>query len=191
MRITAAVAEQLQLLHADPDRADRFAARLSRLGRDVALAVPSCLAVTISLARQGSEVSVSMITGVQPAAVLASLAVPLSAVAPRDLLVLRAGAAGAFLLLADDLDGRPGPGHPSIEVDKHLSWPPAPSGESSAASLADLRVVDQAMGVLVDRGLPPEAAGRDLQRRAGAADMAVAAVSRALLASLRPGPGRG
>lgn len=109
MRITAAVAEQLLLLHGDPDRGHNFVAALSWLGRDVVLAVPSCLAVTITHARLGGEISASTVAA--PAPVLASLAVPLSTVSSGGLLILRAGEAGAFLLLADDLDGLLAPGH--------------------------------------------------------------------------------
>ncbi len=191
MRITAAVAEQLLLLQGDPDHAGELAAALDRLGRDVVRAVPSCLAVTITHAGLGGEISVSTTAG--RAAVLASLAVPLSAVPTGDLVVLRAAEAGAFLLLADDLDGLLGPDHhPPVQLDEHLSWPTTTaSGESLGASLADLSVVDQAIGVLVDRGLQPEAARRELWRRAGEANTSVAAVSRAVLASPRSDPGRG
>ena len=185
MRITAAVAEQLLLLHEDPDLASDLAAALDRLGRDVAVAVPSCLTVSIALARPDDEISVSTTAGAaEPAAVLASLAVPLSAGPAGDLLILRAAEAGAFLLLADDLDGPLRPGHPPIELDKHLSWALAASTES----VADLRVADQAVGVLVDGGLLPEAARRELQRRASDADTSVAAVSRELLAASASDP---
>jgi hypothetical protein len=196
VRITATLAEQLRLLIDEPGPGDKLAVGLSRLGRDVALAVPSFLAASIVLARMGGEISISTIEGAaEPAGALASLAVPLSAATfgdePCDVLVLRAAAAGAFLLLADDLDGLLGPDHPPIDVDKHLSWPPTPTTESFAASLADLRVVDQAVGVLVDRGLHPDAARRELRGRAGDADTTVSVVSRAVLASLRTNPGRG
>jgi hypothetical protein len=50
-------------------------------------------------------------------------------------------------------------------------------------------VVDHAVGVLVDRGLPPGAAHRELWRRAGAAGTTVVAVSRDLLRSPRSDPG--
>jgi hypothetical protein len=50
-------------------------------------------------------------------------------------------------------------------------------------------VADQAVGVLVDGGLLPEAARRELRRRPGDADTSVAAVSREPLASLRSDPG--
>ena len=192
MRITAAVAEQLLLLHEDADRTSNSAAALHRLAQAVMLAVPSCLSVTITLVRLGGDISVSTVTGAAtPAPALASLAVPLSAVPAGDLLVLRAGAAGAFLLLADDLSGLLGPGRPPVELDKHLDRPPAPSSEEFAASLADLSVVDQALGVLVDRGLPPDAARRELWRRAGVAGTTVVAVSRNLLRSPRSDPGLG
>ena len=188
MRITAAVAEQLLLLHGDPDRGDNFVAALSRLGRDVAVAVPSCLAVTITLAaargrdqRQHAPLRRPRCWPHWPYR------------CPRSrsggLLILRAGEAGAFLLLADDLDGLLGPGHPPIDLDEHLAWPAAANAESLGASLADLSVVDQAIGVLVDRGLPPEAAHRELWRRVGEGDTTIADVSRALLASPRSDPG--
>jgi hypothetical protein len=190
VRITAAVAEQLLLLHEDADGTSNSAAALHRLAQAVTLAVPSCLSVTITLVRLGGDISVSTVSGAAtPAPALASLAVPLSAFPAGDLLVLRAGAAGAFLLLADDLSGLLGPGRPPVELDKHLDRPPAPSSEEFAASLVDLSVVDQAVGVLVDRGLPPDAARRELWSRAGAAGTTVAAVSRDLLRSPRSDPG--
>ena len=187
MRITATVAEQLQLLQGDLPRGGDFAAGLNQLSRDVAVAVPSCLAVTITLARPGGEISVS--TTAEPAAVLASLAMPLSAASSSGLLILRAGAAGAFVLLADDLDGMLGPGHPPIDLDQHLAWPAATGGGSLTTSLADLSLVNHAVGVLVDRGLPPRAAHRELWRRADATGTTVAAVSRDLLRSARSDPG--
>ena len=187
MRITAAVAEQLLILQGDPDLGDDLVAALDRLGRDVVRAVPSCLAVTITHAGLGGEISVSTTAG--RAAVLASLAVPLSAVAAGDLVILRAREAGAFLLLADDLDVLLGPDHhPPVRLDEHLTWPTAANGESLGASLADLSVIDQAIGVLVDRGLPPEAAHRELWRRVGETNTTVAAVSRAVLACSRCDP---
>ena len=186
MRITAAVAEQLLILQGDPDLGDDLAAALDRLGRDVVRAVPSCLAVTITHAGLSGEISVSITAG--RAAVLASLAVPLSAVA-GDLVILRAREAGAFLLLADDLGVLLGPDHhPAVRLDEHLTWPTAANGESLGASLADLSVIDQAIGVLVDRGLPPEAAHHELWRRVGETNTTIAAVSRAVLASPRCDP---
>jgi hypothetical protein len=188
--ITESLAEHLRILGGDPDPGHRLAAGLSQLGRDLAVAVPSCLAVSIVLVRLGGEITVSALARTaDPAAVLASLAVPLSAGEPGGLLVMRAGEAGAFLLLADDLDGLLGPDHPPIDVDQHLTLPPVGTGESLAAALADLRAVNQGIGVLLDRGLPPEAARRELQRRAQDTNTSVGVASRVLLASLLPRAG--
>jgi hypothetical protein len=183
VRIPATVAEQLRLLHEDSDQGGDLAQWLTRLGRDVALVVPSSLAVTILLARMESEVSVSALA--EPGTVLASLAVPLQAGAATGQLILRASTAGAYLLLADDLNGRLGPDHRPAEVDTHLSWPTL-GAESLAASLAELGPIDQAIGVLIDQGIPPEQARHELDRRANAADTTIATISRDLVASLRP-----
>jgi hypothetical protein len=183
----AALSQHLRVLSGNPERGDRLMAGMSQLAADLTVAVPSLLAVSIVLVRCGGEVPVSIRAGAaDSAAVLASLAVPLPAAEPADVLVLRAGEAGAFLLLADDLDGMLGPGQPPIEVDRHLSWPSALTGESLAASLADLAAVDQGIGVLLARGLPPEAGRRELQRRADDAGVAIGAASRSLLESLAP-----
>lgn len=185
MRIPATVAEQLRLLHEDSPQGGDLAQRLTRLGRDVALAVPSSLAVTILLARMGSEVSVSALA--EPGTVLASLAVPLLAGASTGQLILRASTAGAYLLLADDLNGRLGPDRRPAEIDTHLSWPTF-AGQSLAAALAELGQIDQAIGVLIDQGYPPAEARHELRRRASATGATVASVSRDLVASPRPRP---
>jgi hypothetical protein len=134
-----------------------------------------------------SEVSVAALAA--PATVLASLAVPLAAGASTGVLILRASTAGAYLLLADDFGGLLGPDHRPAEVDAHLSWPSF-SGESLAAALAELASIDQAIGVLIAQGFPPEEARHELAQRAGAANATVATVSRALVASqVRSWPG--
>ncbi|MCM3920341.1 hypothetical protein ND748_01385 [Frankia sp. AiPs1] len=185
MQVTAAVAEHLRLLQGEDLSGDGLAAELSALGRDVVLAVPSCFVVTITLASLGGAIDVRAADSVAaPVAVLASLAVPLSAVVPAAVLVLRAGKPGAFVRLAEDLGTLLGPNHPPLAVDQHLIWPAAVSGESFWTSLAEQRVVDQAVGALVDRGLLPEAARDELQRRASDAHTDVATASRRLLASL-------
>jgi hypothetical protein len=185
VQITAALAHHLKILAPDPDVGDRLAADLNQLARQVTVAVPSCLSVSIGLVALGSEVTVSTLApGRGSGRVLASLAVPLSAVQPGNTLILRAGEAGAFLLLGDDLDSQLGPGHPPIEVDKHASAPETPADESLTAALTDVGAVNQAIGVLIDQGMPPEAAHRHLQRQADDADTTIGLTSRALLLSL-------
>lgn len=199
MDVAASLAQHLQALAEDPyrdypdgdrsGRGEQLAAPLKKLSAELAAAVPSLLAVSIVLGRLNMEVTVS--AAAHPAdtsAVLASLAVPLSGAAPADLLMVRAAEPGAFLLLADDLTARLGPHSPAVELDNHLSMPPVLTPESLAASLADLREVNQGLGVLIEQGLPPEAARAELQRRARDLGTTLGGAGRVLLASLAPPP---
>jgi hypothetical protein len=185
VHITEALAHHLKTLTGDADVGDRLAADLSQLGHDVAVAVPSCLSVSIRLVGVGTEITISAVApGGGSDTVRASLAVPLSAEQPSNTLILRAGEAGAFLLLGDDLDSQLGPGHQPIEVDKQRSALTGPAGESLTAALADFGAVNQAIGILIDQGMSPEAAGRHLQRRADDAGITIGVTSRLLLQSL-------
>jgi hypothetical protein len=177
--VTVELLEQLRHLTADPDRADALAAALSGLCIDVGVTVPSWVSVSIVLASStDADMEVAIVAPSRRGRVLSSLAVPLSELDPGDQLVVRAGGAGAFLLLAEDLASRLG-GDREIVVDRHLDLPG--SGEAAAGMFAGLGVVDQAIGVLLDRGLSPREARRDLERRARASGLSVAAAARSLL----------
>jgi hypothetical protein len=183
--VTAQLLEQLRQLTVDPDRADALAAALSELCVAVEVAVPSWTSVSIVLTSSKSadidaDIEVAVLApGVKDGGqVSSSLAVPLSEVDPGDHLVVRAGAAGAFLLLADDLASGLGGARP-IVVDRHLD--PPPDGEITAEMVGGLGVVDQAIGFLLDRGLSPPQARRDLERQARACGVSIVAAARSLL----------
>ena len=164
---------------------------LDRLSREVVAVVPSCVAVSIALSRLGIDVVITVPTsGADPVPgtveVLASLALPLPAAGLGSVLVLHASAPGAFVLLAKDLARLPGSGNRPPELDAHLVSLAAPTGSALAESLADLSLLDRAVGVLIDQGWPPEAGERELHRRASAAGLTVAAVAERLLASPSP-----
>jgi hypothetical protein len=83
-----------------------------------------------------------------------------------------------------------------LEIDRHLTSSPAASPSASATSfalaLADLAIVNQAIGALLDRTvLDPAAALAVLGDRAAAAKTTIATVSRHLLADLRLPPADG
>lgn len=186
----ATLAVQLAILTGDRDRGEQLALAMSQLGTVIAGAVPSCLEVSILLGRAAEAITVSsLVRDTEPGAVLASLAVPLSAAERGDVLILRAGEPGAFLLLADDLAGLLGRGSPPVEVDRHLSWPSTAAGQSLLVAVADRTAVNQSLGVLLDQGWPPEAAHRELQRRADSADIPIGTAGRLLLESLPPRAG--
>lgn len=174
------------------DRAD-MAVQLSRLAGGVLVEVPSCLAVSIELSRHGIPLAATVLSPAarpvrgRPAA-LASLAIPLLAGDGGSALVLRASAAGAFVLLADDLTALIGPGDGPIELDQHLELPASEPGELLAKSLAWVRLIDRAVGMLIGDGWEPAAAELELHRRAADAGGTVSAVAERLLS--RPPPAR-
>ena len=184
MFVTVELLEQLRHLTADPDRANGLAAALSALCVDVEIAVPSWTSVSIVLgSSKDADIEVALVApgGQDRAQVLSSLAVPLSALDRQDRLIVRARAAGAFLLLADDLASQLGRAR-RIILDRHLD--PPPSGETAAAIFTALSLVDQAIGVLLERGLSPPQARQDLEQRARASGVSVAAAARSLLESV-------
>jgi hypothetical protein len=187
VKVPTAVVLQLHLLSRDHDRGAGFVAGLDQLSTELARVVPSLLAVSVMLVRLGQAVVVpALASPAGTAAVGASLAVPLSPGPPGDVLVLQAAEPGAFLLLADDLAGLLDADRP-LELDRHLGWSPATYAASFALVLAELEVLNQAIGVLVDRGaLDQETALVDLRGRAAATGTTPAAVSRRLLAGLGP-----
>jgi hypothetical protein len=158
---------------------------LCRLSREVLVAVPSCMAVAITLSRLGVHVVVTGPAGGsarvdRATQVLASLALPLRA-AFGSVLVLQASAHGAFALLAGDLAALRGSGLPQPVLDEHLSPLAASPDSALAASFADLRLLDRALGVLIEQGWPPEVGEEELRRRAAAEGVTVAAVADRLL----------
>jgi hypothetical protein len=193
VEIPSAIALQLHLLSGSGDRGDDFVAGLNRLGTDLTCMVPSLLGVSLTLVRLGYAVAVTALApNAESTEAAASLAVPLSSGEPGDELVLQAAEPGAFLLLADDLAGLVGPGSPPLEIDRHLTLSSTAAAASFALVLAELRIVNQAIGVLLDRGLAsPKAALADLGSRAAAAETTIGSVSRRLLADLRPPVERG
>jgi hypothetical protein len=157
----------------------------------VVAVVPSCVAVSIALSRLGIDVVITVpISGadLMPRAteLLSSLALSLPAAGLGCVLVLQASAPGAFVLLAEDLAALLGSGHLPPELDAHLAPLAVSTGSALAESLADLSLLDRALGVLIDRGWSPEAGERELRRRASAAGLTVAGVAERLLASPSP-----
>jgi hypothetical protein len=183
----SAIALQMHLLSHEGDRGDGFAAGLKQLGTDLTRVVPSLLAVSLTLVRLGYDVAVTTLAPLaESSRVTASLAVPLTAGETGDALLMQAGEPGAFILLADDLAGHLGPGDPPLQIDRHLALLPTAPNTSIEFVLAELRVVNQALGILIDRGCTPEAAVDEIQRRARTTGGTMGAVGRRILAGLSP-----
>jgi len=160
---------------------------LEELLLGVLRAAPSCLGVSLTLVRQGLPVTVTSLSlSAGLTEVRSSLAVQLPRRAAQDgpgpLLVLYSGAAGALdqlrldLLALLDLDPR------KVCIDTHLALPDlATEADVLAAQLDDLSALNQAVGVLLDRGLLPEQGRALLDDLAAAGDTSAVAAARLLL----------
>ncbi len=166
---------------------ETLSSELEELLLGVLRAAPSCLGVSLTLTRQGLPVTVtslSLSAGLRE--VRSSLAVQLPRRAAQDapgpLLVLCSGAVGALdqlrldLLALLDLDPR------KVCIDTHLALPDlATEADGLAAQLDDLSALNQAVGVLLDRGLLPEQGRALLDDLAAAGDTIAVAAARLLL----------
>ena len=141
---------------------DDLTAILAVLIDDVTAAVPSFTGLYIAItAAAGYPITIT--TTDHAAVARASMLLPLHLIsglpAPSHI-VFYAAQPGAFTDLAADtrnsyhLDGQ-------IEIDRHLP-PPDPDCTAAAAAIAAERrsAIDQAVGVLIDQGHPPEQAHR-------------------------------
>jgi len=144
-------------------------------------AVPSWTAVTFVLVRPGGELPVTVLSRDTQLPVRASLTVPLRGRHP-DLLVLRAAAPGAFLLLADDF-APSAAGQKRVVLDEDLTHPPRLTDQALVEVMTDIAAVDRAVGSLLGFGLHEAQAYTELHRRAGASGTTLAAASSALLAA--------
>ena len=188
MKVTAAIARQLELLCADSGDADRLVTGLTELSASLAAAVPSCVSVSVRVGVlvSGAPVTVG-IRGGGAGPVLASLAMPFSLSEPGGIVLFQASEAGAFLLLADDLRGLLSPPL-SLRIDEHLHLEVDTEAGGLAWSMDELSAVNRAVGVLIERGLPPEGAHAELSRRAQRGGKDLAGASRDLLDSIQTPP---
>ena len=101
--------------------------------------------------------------------------------------VLYAGHPGAFVDLAADLERVPGPGG-GVVLDADLPGMSASPQRAGITGLAELGVVNRAIGVLIARGHTPVEARAELRRRAGVGLTSVTEVARRVLASTTAPP---
>ena len=205
MDVPPTLAQQLQALSDSPDpfagaasgedaarpAGGAMIAQVDRLSREVIAAIPSCVAVSMTVTRLGIDVVITLpLVGADPmpraTEALSSLALSLPAAGVRCVLVLQASTPGAFVLLADDLVALLGSGRQPPELDAHRAPLTASTGPALAGSLAELSLLDRALGVLIGQGWSPEAAEAELHRRSTVAGLRVAAVAERLLASPSP-----
>jgi hypothetical protein len=134
-------------------------AMLQVLIDDLTLAVPSLLGLTLTVTRGGVPVTLQILPPEHADAVSTSLLIPLDMIGvddPGGTLIIFAARPGALVDLAADtrfaygLDGQ-------VVLDEHRPTPSTPPG---ATDPDGVRIIQQAIGLLIDRGhLPEDAPG--------------------------------
>ncbi len=154
---------------------------------DIVEAVPSFLGLRLTVTAGGGSTTIVTLGPHQATIVKASLLLPLQQfideAAPGDGMVLFAAQPGAFISLANatrelfGLDGQ-------VLLDRHLPISGDPAIGTDGDTTEDLRLINIAIGVLMDRGYPPEQAHLELTRLAGGFHGSLAAAAQELLDSL-------
>ena len=190
MEISAALVADLTSLTDSLDQPDTdLEALLRALAEDTRRAVRSYLGLTMTLIVDGYPVTLTaMDEFADPGEIATSVLLPLPAVCdaePGSVIVFYAATAGAFVGFAADMGFALGLGLDALTLDEHR----IPPGEgSSRTGLVDMSQVNQAIGILIERGHTPERAGTELRRYARLAQITAPAAARQLIAhARRPG----
>ena len=183
---SSAVNDQLGALSAAFDEPGTdLHAILGVLVDDLTATVSSFLGLTMTLQSDWCPVT---LTAVNPDLALSagtSLALPLGPSAAAGLgatIVLYAAHPGAFVDLAADLERVIAPAG-CVVLDGDLPDTSATAQRSGITGLAELSVVNRAIGVLITRGLTPAEARAELRRRAEEGQNSVADGAQQVLAS--------
>jgi len=167
LEISPALAEDLALLSDALDEPGAaIAATLGQLAVDVRMAVGSYLGLRVLADVPGTTVAFAAL--LTPAEVRSSILIPLARFGwgetkPTFSVILFAGRVGAFVDLAADLAWLTGGRVSDFALDQHL---PSSGDVDRHGQIAEASVINQALGVLLSRGLTPEQALRELDHRA-------------------------
>lgn len=195
MNLSEAFAADLLTLFTADTTAEAGAARLLEvLSADARAAVDSFVGVSFILMVGGRPITFTAFdddageAGVATSAVLPLAA--LCAVEPGSMLIIYASRPGALVDFSADAAVALGLLPGSVLLDRHI---PLASAAPDASGLAELILINQAIGILLGQGLQPVAAMTELQRLAWMAGAAVADSAAALIAAAELGapPPRG
>lgn len=190
MTITPGLAAELHLLSQALDLPGTdLTETLTRLAADSQAAVDSYLGLSVMITSKRSVFDFTVLNeGTQAEHIRTSLLVSLSpavlggtSATTAVALILYAAAPGAFIDLAADLSWITGRTIADFHLDEHRTLPPSYIDPTPLAVMSD---IDQAIGVLIGRGLTPEAAERDLYARAVTAGIDLLGAASLILASL-------
>jgi hypothetical protein len=187
VEIAAALAAELGYLTAalDEPGAD-VADSLRRLTAAVTVAIPTFLGLTVTVVGSNPAFAfTAFVDGVGAVDVGTSLRLALPGVDACLLspvvVVFYAGSPGTFVDLAADLAFLTDRPLRDFAVDQHL---PGPAEQDCATNLFEVSTINQAVGVLIDRGYTPEQAERHLEVQSVDAGISRYAVGLRILAGL-------
>jgi len=176
VELSAGLAADLaRLTDALDDPATDLADLVSLLHDAFVVAVPSALGLAFTIRASPAEVTVSTLDGAATA-VATSLQVPLGSwtdLEPGSAVIFYAATTGALVDLAADLGWLLNL-RSDVVLDGHL---PNAQQPEATSGLAELSVIQQAVGVLIDRGRTPQAGRDELQTLARESDRTVHAVA--------------
>jgi hypothetical protein len=187
---SAALAADLATLAQALDDPDTdLEGQLRQLVADLKHAVVSYLGLRLTITLETAEVSFTVAeTTMSTVAVVSSLGVPLPAPSPADadsLAVFYAATPGAFVDLAADLSYALGLAPSELRLDAEIA---SPIPESGVTGLATHAIVNQAVGVLIDRGHTPATAHQKLSRLAARDRGHLPAAAEAIVRTTTRGP---
>lgn len=171
MAIDAALAAELAILTEAIDDPDiDVADSVARLAANARAAVASYCGLMVIVTDAAARIALTALDdGVQQDEVSTSLMLALASdgneSAPRVTVILFAGVGGAFVDLAADLDWMTGPSIVDLVLDQHLDV----FAEHARDTVQTAVAVNQALGVLIGRGLTPDEAEVELDNRAARA----------------------
>jgi hypothetical protein len=167
--VTTALAESIRDLFADLEQpTSQVEKSLACLRRDLKLAVRSSVGLTLTLSMdQDQQVTLTSIDHLtEPSDIVTSLRLPLNWATMENgsMITFYASVPGAFVDLGADLNYSLHLSPGTIVLDEDSAEPIRESGLTGAAESS---TVNQAIGVLIDRGHTPATAGAHLRRQAG------------------------
>jgi hypothetical protein len=159
---------------------------LAALIDDLRAAIPSVLGLSVTITQAGDTITLTTVEPHTPATTGASVHLPLNEVTaadPGSTATFYAARPGAFVDLAADIRYACGlDGQVVIDGHRHDPLPAAGArGWTGLAGLAELSMINQAIGVLIGLGHHPDTARTALQRRADQTGTALGAAAQHLI----------
>jgi hypothetical protein len=157
---------------------------LRTVAADTQRAVDSYLGLTMTLIIDGYPIT---LTAIDPDDIATSLRLPLDVLGdaePGSVLVLYAARPGALIDLAADLSFVLGLSPNTITLDDDLT--PSNDNPAGLQGLAEMVQVNQAIGILIERGHLPDSARTELRRLAHHAQTTLHAAAQQLIHTTQP-----